>query len=151
MFGAAHTKANNFAESTFPAPKKLAEKVHECMKPRKLHLLRIEVADFLRNVDNSGKRGVVAFLLPLHIRASSSADFHRQLFAAGLPHKLPPRLLLRVLRGARRLVDGLANLGPAPVANFVDRLVALPHRLVERLLLESDGALLVKVLLANLL
>ena len=44
------------------------------IKPRKLHLLRIEIADFLRNVDNGSKRGVVAFLLPLHIRASSAAD-----------------------------------------------------------------------------
>ena len=121
------------------------------IKPRKLHLLRIEVADFLRNVDNSGKRCVVAFLLPFHIRASSATDFHRQLLAARLPHQLPPGLLLRVLGGARRLVDSLANLRPAPVANFIDRLVALPHRLVERLLRESDGALLVKVLLAHLL
>ena len=35
MFGAAHTKANNFAESTFLPPKKLAEKVHECLKTKK--------------------------------------------------------------------------------------------------------------------
>ena len=70
-------------------------------KAGKLHLLRIEVADFLRNIDNSCKRGVVAFLLPLLIRAAGSADFNRQLFAASLPDQLAPRLLLRVLGGAR--------------------------------------------------
>ena len=45
----------------------------------------------------------------------------------------------------------LANLWPAAVADLINRLVALPHRLVESLLGEGDGALLVKVLLAHLL
>ena len=91
----------------------------------------------------------MTLLLPLLVRASSATDLHRQLLAARLPDQLPPRLLLRVLRGARRLVHSLANLWPAPVAHLVDRLVAFPHRLVESLLLEGDRALLVEVLLAH--
>ena len=43
----------------------------------------------------------------------------------------------------------LANLWPAPVADFIDGLVAFPHGLVEGLLGEGDGALLVEVLLAH--
>ena len=45
----------------------------------------------------------------------------------------------------------LANLWSAPVADFIDGLVTFPHGLVEGLLGEGDGALLVKVLLAHLL
>ena len=87
-----------------------ASKIHQIVAnyiPRKLHLLRIEVADFLRHINNSSKGGVMTFLLPLLIRAAGSTDFDRQLFAAGLPDQLAPRLLLRVLRRARRLVDSL--------------------------------------------
>jgi hypothetical protein len=67
----------------------------------------------------------------------------------GVADKLA-RLLLDVLGGAGALVDGLALLGAAAVADLLDGLVALLHGLVEGLLLEGDLARLFKVLLANL-
>ena len=93
----------------------------------------------------------MALLLPLLIGAASPTDLDGQLLTTGLPDKLASRLLLRVLGRAGGLVHGLTNLGTAPVADLLHRLVALPHRLVERLLCERDRTLLVEVLLANLL
>ena len=93
----------------------------------------------------------MALLLPLLIGAAGPTDLNRQLLTTGLPDQLASRLLLRVLGRAGGLVHGLTNLGTAPVADLLHRLVALPHRLVERLLCERDRTLLVEVLLANFL
>ena len=114
-------------------------------------LLGVEVTHLLGHVHQGGQHLVVALLLPLLIGAASPTDLDGQLLTTGLPDQLASRLLLRVLGRAGGLVHGLTNLGTAPVADLLDRLVALPHRLVERLLCERDRTLLVEVLLANFL
>ena len=92
----------------------------------------------------------MAVLLPVPVDTAGPAHLHGQLLAGGVPHQLAP-LLLHVLGGAGRLVEGGAHLGPRPVTHLLDRAQAPPHSLVKGLLGEGDGTLLVKVFLADLL
>ena len=113
-------------------------------------LLGVQVAHLLGNVNEGGNGLVVALLSSLLVGAAGSADLHRQLLASGVSHKLA-RLLLHILGGAGGLIHGPALLRALAVAHLLDRAVALPHSLVEGLLLEGDLTLLLKVLLAHLL
>merc|ERR1719264_1843470 len=113
-------------------------------------LLRVEVTHLLWHVDQGGNGLIMALLRALLKGAPCSTDLNRKLFTAGVPDKLAG-LLLHILGGAGGLVHRPALLGPLTVANLLCRPVALPHRLVEGLLLERDLARLLKVLLAHLL
>ena len=92
----------------------------------------------------------MALLGSLLVGAAGAADLDGQLLTRGVAHELAG-LLLHVLGGAGGLVHRPALLWPLTVADLRHRLVALPHRLVERLLCERDRTLLVEVLLANFL
>ena len=113
-------------------------------------LLRVEVASFLGDVDEGGDDLVVALLGTLCGCASGSADLDRQLLAVGVADELA-RLLLDVLGRASALVDSLALLGAAAVAELFDRLVAFLHSLVEGLLLEGDLTSFLEVFFAHFL
>merc|ERR1712004_401175 len=104
----------------------------------------------LRHVNKRCEDLVMALLHTFFKNAPSSTDLHRKLLTAGVPNELA-RLLLHVLGRARGLVHRLANLRTLPVAHLLDGCVALPHCLVEGLLLECDGAGLLEGLLAHLL
>jgi len=68
---------------------------------------------------------------------SGATDLDRQLLAVRVADELAG-LLLDVPGGAGALVDGLALLGPATVANLLNGLVAFLHSLVEGLLFERN-------------
>merc|ERR550534_914336 len=90
----------------------------------------------------------MALFFPFFISASSSTDLHRKLFTSSVSHKLS-WLFLHILGCAGRLIDSLADLLTLTITHLLHRSVALIHCLIVSLLLESDGALLLKVLLTN--
>ena len=92
----------------------------------------------------------MTFLSPFLEGASSSTDLNRKLLTASVSDKLA-RLLLNILGCAGRLVHRPALLLALSVAHLLCGSVALPHSLIEGLLLESDLTGLLKVLFANLL
>jgi len=114
------------------------------------NLLWVEVTMLLRHVNKRGEHLIVALLNSFLENTPSSTDLNRKLLTAGVSNKLAG-LLLHILGCARRLVDSLANLGTLTVADLLDWGVALPHCLVEGLLLEGDGTGLLKGLVAHLL
>merc|ERR1719427_1633463 len=79
---------------------------------------------------------------------SSSTDLHRKLLTSCLSHKLS-WLFLHILGCAGRLIHSLAYLLTLTITHLLHRSVALVHCLIVSLLLESDGALLLKVLFTN--
>jgi len=114
------------------------------------NLLWVEVTMLLRNIDERREDLVVALLDSFLENATSSTDLDRELLTARVTNKLAG-LLLHVLGCARRLIHSLANLGTLTVAHLLNWCVALPHSLVEGLLLEGDGTGLLKSLLAHFL
>merc|ERR1712055_223586 len=92
----------------------------------------------------------MALFLPFFKSASSSTYLNGELLAASVSNKLP-RLFLHILGCAGRLIDSLADLLTLTIAHLLHRSVALIHCLIVSLLLESDGALLLKVFLTNFL
>jgi len=113
-------------------------------------LLWVEIADLLRNIEKRGNSLVMALLRALSGDTASTADLNWELLTAGVSNKLA-RLLLNILGGAGRLVDSLANLWALAIALLDQRPVAFLDLLLDGLLLESDLAGLLKVLLADLL
>ena len=113
-------------------------------------LLGVQVADFLGHVNQGGYNFFMALLGPLLVCAAGATDLDGQLLTGGVAHELAG-LLLHVLGGAGGLVHGAALLGTLAVAHLVHRFVALLHGFIKGLLFESDGALLLEVLLADLL
>jgi hypothetical protein len=99
------------------------------------NLLWVEVTVLLGHIDERCEDLVVALLYTFLENTSSSTDLDRELLTAGVSNELAG-LLLHVLGCARGLVHGLANLGTLTVADLLDWCVALPHCLVEGLLLE---------------
>ena len=81
---------------------------------------------------------------------TSSTDLNREFLTTSVTNKLAG-LLLHILGCAGGLVDSLANFFSLSIANLLCWLVALPHCLVEGLLLEGDRTGLLKGLLADLL
>ena len=113
-------------------------------------LLWVQVANFLWDVDEGGDDLIVAFLWSFLSDTAGTADLDWELLALGVSDELA-WLLLDVLGGTAGLVDGAAFLWALAVANLLQRLVALLHGLVNSLLLESDLASFLEVLLANFL
>ena len=113
-------------------------------------LLGVQVASFLRDIDERSDDLIVALLCSLLSDAASTADLNWELLAVGVSNKLAG-LLLNVPGGARGFVDSATLLGALAIANLLKGLVAFLHSLVESLLLEGDLAGLLKVFLANLL
>ena len=92
----------------------------------------------------------MAFFRTLLVSAASSANLNGKLLTGSVTNKLA-RLLLHILGGTRGLVHSPALLGALAIALLLNGSVAFLHSLVHRFLLESDGALLLEVLLAHLL
>ena len=113
-------------------------------------LLGVQVAGFLRDIDERSDDLIVALFGSLLSDAASTADLNWELLAVGVSNKLA-RLLLNVLGCAGGFVDSAALLGALAIANLLKGLVAFLHSLVESLLLEGDLTSLFKILLANLL
>ena len=113
-------------------------------------LLWVEITNFLRDIHKGGNNLVMAFLSPFFIGTASSTDLNGQLLTAGVSHKLA-RLLLNILGCARTLIHSPALLWSLTIAHLLNWLVALLDSLIESLLLECDGAELLKVLLTDLL
>jgi len=112
--------------------------------------LWVQVAHFFGHINERGEDFIMALLWSFFENTTGSTDLNRELLTAGVSNKLA-RLLLHILGCAGRLVHSLANLGTLTVAHLLDRCVALPHCLVEGLLLEGDGTGLLKGLLTHLL
>ena len=91
------------------------------------------------------------FLISFQGIKTWSADFDRNLLAAGLSDVLRAVLLWHVLRRARRLEDLLASRRTCSVANLPDGSVALLDRLLVGLRGEGDLAELFEVVFAKLL
>merc|ERR1711983_339261 len=90
----------------------------------------------------------MTLFFPLFKSASSSTDFNWKLLTSCISHKFS-WLFLHILGCAGRLIDSLADLLTLTITHLLHRSVALIHCLIVSLLLESDGALLLKVLLTN--
>merc|ERR1719264_2013927 len=114
------------------------------------NLLWVEVAMLLGHVDERSKDLVVALFWTFFKGAASSTDLHREFLATGVSNKLAG-LFFDVLGRAGGFVDSLANLLSLTIAHLFRWPVALPHCLVEGLLLEGDGTGFLKGLLAHLL
>ena len=113
-------------------------------------LLGVQVASFLRDIDERSDDLIVALFGSLLSDAASTADLNWELLAVGVSNKLAG-LLLNVLGGAGRFIESATLLGSLTIADLLEGLVAFLHGLIESLLLEGDLAVLLKVLLANLL
>ena len=92
----------------------------------------------------------MTLLSPLFISTSSSTDLYGKLLTASVSNKLA-WLFLYILGCAGRLVHSSTLLRTLTIAHLLNRFVAFLHRLIECLLLESDGTQLLKVLFTNLL
>merc|ERR1719264_1239356 len=114
------------------------------------NLLWVEVAMLLGHVDERSKDLVVALFWTFFKGAASSTDLNREFLATGVSDELA-WLLFDVLGRAGRFIDSLANLLSLTIAHLFRWPVALPHCLVEGLLLEGDGTGLLKGLVAHLL
>ena len=113
-------------------------------------LLWVEIADLLRNIKKRGNSLVMALLRSLLCGAASTADLNWQLLTPGVTNKLAG-LLLNILGSTGGLVDSLANISTLAIAGLDQRPVAFLDILLDGLLLKSDLAGLLKVLLADLL
>ena len=129
-------------------------------------LLGIQVAHFLRDIKEGGDNLVMALFSTFLCDAACTANFNRELLAAGVSDKLA-WLLLHILSRTGGFINSPALLRALKytfrifflkpfyplylsITDFLDGSVALLHGLVVGLLLECDAALLLKVLLANL-
>merc|ERR1712123_104547 len=92
----------------------------------------------------------MTLLRTLLIATPSSTDLYRKLLTSSFSNKLA-WLFLHILGCAGRLIHSSTLLRTLTIAHLLNRFVAFLHRLIECLLLESDGALLLKVLFTNLL
>ena len=92
----------------------------------------------------------MTLLWSLLTHTALATDLHRDLLTLGVPHKLAVPLV-NVPGGAGRLVHSPALPGPLSVTNLLQRSVALPDRLLHRLLLESYLTTLLEILLTGLL
>ncbi len=113
-------------------------------------LLGVQVAHLLGDVDKRSDGLVVALLRALLSGTASTADLDGELLARGVTNKLAG-LLLNVPGGTRGLVHGPALLRALTVAHLNLGPVALPHILLNSLLLEGDLTALLEVLLAHFL
>jgi len=113
-------------------------------------LLGIEVANLFWLLHHGYNCLVVALFWTLFKGAAGATKLRWQLFTFCVTHKLA-RSLLHVLCRARRLVHGGALFVTLAVTNLLNWGVTLANCLIESLLVESDGAGFLKVLLANLL
>ena len=113
-------------------------------------LLGIEVAHLLRLLHHGNDCLVVALFRTLFKGAAGATKLCWQLFTFCVTDKLT-RPLLHVLCGAGGFVNSCALLLSLATAHLLNRGVALANSLVERLLVEGDGAGLLEVLLAHLL
>ena len=113
-------------------------------------LLRIEITDLFWDIKERSYNFVMTLLLSLLKGTASSTDLNGQLLTAGVSHKLA-RLLLHILGAAGALIHSPALLWSLTIAHLLNWLVALLDSLIESLLLECDGAELLKVLLTDLL
>merc|ERR1719244_2506421 len=104
---------------------------------------------FFRNVYKRCSDLIMTLLRPFFICTSSSTDLHRKLLTSCLSHKLS-WLFLHILGCAGRLIHSPTLLRSLTITHLLYRIVAFLHRLIHGFLLERDGALLFKVLLANL-
>merc|ERR1711970_1324004 len=112
--------------------------------------LWIQITDFFRNIYQRCSDLIMTLLRTFFISTSSSTDLHRKLLTSCLSHKLS-WLFLHILGCAGRLIHSPTLLRSLTITHLLYRLVAFLHRLIVSLLLESDGALLFKVFLTNLL
>ena len=112
--------------------------------------LGVEITSFLGNINYRGCHFVVTLLRSLLKGTASSTDLHRKLLTGGVSHELT-RLLLHVLGATGRLVDSPALLRTLAITNLLYRFVTFLNCFINSLLFEGDGALLLKVLLADLL
>jgi len=111
--------------------------------------LWVEIANLLRNIHKGSDDLVMALLLSLLKSTTSTADLNWKLLTGSISHKLA-WLLLNILGATGGFIHSSAFLWSLSIANLLHGFVALLHGLVVCLLLEGDGALLLKVLLANL-
>ena len=112
-------------------------------------LLGVQVTHLLGDINNTGDHLIVALLITLGKDTAGAANLNRELLTAGVSNELTG-LLLNILGGTGRLVDGLANFLALTVAFLLHGLVALLDGLVESLLLEGNLTVLLKVLVADL-
>ena len=110
----------------------------------------IQIADFFRHADDGVDLFVVTLLVAFDGRASGSANFDRNFFAARVAHVLRPVLLVHVLGGAGGLVNGSAGLGAVAVADLVDGGVTFLDDFFHRFRGERDLAQFLKVFFAQL-
>ena len=111
--------------------------------------LRVQITNLFRNINRSSNYFVMTFLSTLLISASSSTDLYRKFLTSNVSNKFAWSFL-NILGGAGRFVHRPTLLLALSVAHLLCGSVALPHSLVEGLLLESDLTGLLKVLFANL-
>jgi hypothetical protein len=111
-------------------------------------LLGVQVTDLLRNIKERHNSLVMALLGSFLRCAPSTTYLNRELLASSVSNKLA-RLLLNVLGGARRFIDGSALLRTLSIADLFNGLVALLNGLVESLLFEGNLTDLLKVLLTH--
>ena len=112
--------------------------------------LRIQVTNFFRNIHKSCNDFVMTLLRTFLKGAASSTNLNWKLLTTSVSNKLA-WLLLHILGRAGRLIHSPTLLWSLAITHLLHRLVALSHCLVECLLFEGDGALLLKILLTNLL
>ena len=112
--------------------------------------LGVQVADFLWHIKEGSNGFVVALLWSFLRNASSSTDLNRELLALGVSNKLAG-LLLNVLGGTRRLIDGSALLRALTIAHLLQWSVAFLYFFLKSLLLEGDLTFLLKVFLTHFL
>ena len=113
-------------------------------------LLGVEVANLLGHVHHASDDLVVALLRPLLEGTASPADLDGKFLTGGVSHELT-RLFLHILGAAGGLVHSPALLRSLPVTNLLYRFVTFLNCFINSFLFEGDGALLLKVLLADLL
>ena len=113
-------------------------------------LLGVEIADLLRDIEQRNDSLVVTLLRTLLSNTASTADLNRELLTLRVTNKLAG-LLLYVPGRAGRLIDSPALFGTLTIADLHQRLVALLHLFLCRLLLEGDLAGLLKILLTHFL
>ena len=112
-------------------------------------LLWVEVANLFRDVNGGGDGLVMALLRTLLCDTSSTTDLNGELLTLGVTNKLA-RLLLNIPGSAGALKQCAAFLRTLTIANFLQGPIALFHTLIKCLLLESNLATFLKVLLTKL-
>jgi hypothetical protein len=113
-------------------------------------LLGVQVTDFLRDIQERHNDLVVALFSTLLSGTSSATDLNGELLAGSVTDKLAG-LLLNVLGGTGGLVHCPALFWALTVTDLLQRLIALSHCFIQRLLLEGDLTGLLKVLFTHLL